>query len=104
MNSRGSLTAVSNVDSKTIVRLTADPATGALLVSSSGGSTNFVDNEVVSGSGTTFTLANTPVAGSEHVFANGQRLYPTTDYTIAGAVITTILTWSAGTILADYRK
>lgn len=67
-------------------------------------SASFVDNEVVSGSGTTFTLAATPVAGSEHVFANGQRLTPGgVDYTIAGAVITTITSWSTGTILADYR-
>lgn len=35
-NSRGSITAVSTADNKTIVRLTADPITGALLVSSSG--------------------------------------------------------------------
>lgn len=37
VNSRGSLTAVSTADGKTIVRLTADPITGALLVSIAGG-------------------------------------------------------------------
>lgn len=65
--------------------------------------TSFVDNEVVSGSGTTYTLANTPVAGSQHVYAARQRLYPTTDYSISGATITTIATWATGDLLADYR-
>lgn len=37
-NERGSLTAVSTVDDKTIVRLVADPITGALLVTGSAGS------------------------------------------------------------------
>lgn len=67
--------------------------------------TSFVDNEVVSGSGTSFTLANTPIAGSEHIFGNGQRLTPGgVDYTIAGAAITMVNSFSAGTVLADYRK
>ncbi len=64
---------------------------------------NFTDNEVVSGSGTTFTLAATPTTGSVHLFGQGQRLIPTTDFTIAGAVITTVNSWAAGTVLADYR-
>lgn len=66
-------------------------------------SSNFVDNEIVSGSGTSFTLSATPILGSEHIFAARQRLYPTTDYTIAGAVITTVLSWAAGDLLADFR-
>lgn len=72
---------------------------------SSGGtsSVTFVNNEVVAGSGTTFTLANTPTAGSVDVYALGQHLVPTTDYTISGAVITTVSSWSAGNILASYR-
>lgn len=54
----------------------------------------FVTREVPSGSinGTnvTFTLANTPVAGSEQVFLNGllQDPGPGNSYTISGAVIT----------------
>jgi len=63
-----------------------------------------VDGEVVGGSGTTFTLANTPVAGSVKVYGLGQRLALTTDYTISGAVITTVNSWNAGEIVADYRK
>lgn len=66
--------------------------------------TSFVDNEVVSGSGTAFTLANTPVLGSEKLFGNGQRLTPVVDYTISGSAITTNNSWLAGQILADYRK
>jgi|SRR5450432_1571398 hypothetical protein len=52
-----------------------------------------VYNEVVSGSGTTFTLANTPVAGSVRLYSGGNsnpqsgRLLPGAgnDYTITGA-------------------
>ncbi len=64
----------------------------------------FVDNEIVSGNNNTFTLANTPVAGSVKVYAAGQRLYPGVGYTISGTVITTTFSWSSGDILADYRK
>lgn len=66
-------------------------------------STN-VDSEVVSGSATTFTLANTPLSSSVQVYARGQRLTPTVDYSISGSTITTINSWSAGDIVADYRK
>ena len=69
----------------------------------SAGANTTVDNEVVSGSATTFTLANTPVAGTVKVYAIGQRLTLTTDYSIVGAVITTVSSWSAGQILADYE-
>lgn len=103
-NERGSLTAVSSVDGKTIVRLVADPITGRLLVDISGGGLNtFVYNEVVTGSGTSWTLANTPVAGTQAIYANGQRLTPTVDYSITGVAITTVDSWVAGTILADYQ-
>lgn len=97
------LAAVSSADGKSIVLPWADPNTHRLLTSGGGSSTTFVDNEVVSGSGTSWTLANVPTLGSEHIYANGQRLTPTVDYTISGADITTVLSWSAGTILADYR-
>lgn len=98
------LLGVSNVDGVTPVVVWADPVTHRLLVDSTGGSsTNFADNEVVSGSGTSWTLVHTPTASSQHIFANGQRLIPTVDYSIVGAAITTVLAWSTGTILADYR-
>lgn len=66
-------------------------------------SVTFVNNETVSGSGTSFTLANTPTAGSVDVYALGQHSVPTTDYSISGAVITTVSSWSAGDIVANYR-
>lgn len=55
---------------------------------------NFVTNETpsgtVNGSNTAFTLANTPVSGSEMVFVNGvkQKSGSGNGYTISGAVIT----------------
>lgn len=70
--------------------------------SSGGSSDTQVTSEVVSGSGTAFTLANTPTAGTVKLFANGQRLTPVVDFTISGPNITTVLSWDAGTILADY--
>lgn len=97
------LLGTSNVDGTTVT-IFADPVTHRLLVDSTGGSsTNFVDNEVVAGGGTAWTLAQTPVTGSQHIYANGQRLTPTVDYTITGAAITTVSSWTAGTLLADYR-
>lgn len=69
-----------------------------------GGTGTAVYNEVVSGATDTFTLAHTPTSSAIlRVYANGQRLLPTTDYTLAGAIITTVQNWSAGNITADYE-
>ena len=73
------------------------------VTANAGAGNNFVYNEVVSGSGTTFTLAHTPKAGLLTVFERGQKILPTTGYTISGAVITTVDTLSAGDIVADYQ-
>lgn len=69
----------------------------------------FVDGEVPSGavnsSNVTFTLANTPIAGSVHVYLNGIRMKLTTDYTISGAVITFVIAPTTGdSVGADYRR
>ena len=77
-------------------------------ISSTATSQNFATNEVVSGSGTTFTLAHIPIVGSVQVYGNGQLLTPTdginpNDYSISGAIITTVGTWNTGNILASYR-
>lgn len=69
----------------------------------SGGSSSSVSNEIVSGSGTAFTLAGTPLAGTAKIYARGQRLKLGTDYAIAGAAITTADTWGSGDIIADYQ-
>lgn len=68
-----------------------------------GPSSNSVYNEVVSGSGTAWTLANTPIVGTVRLFGAGQKLLPTSNYTISGASITTIDSWPAGAISADYN-
>lgn len=67
------------------------------------GSNTPVYNEVVAGATNTFTLAHTPAAGTVRVYANGQRINVTTDYTLSGAVITTVGPWTAGMITADYE-
>lgn len=72
---------------------------------------NFVDKETPSGSvngvNTTFTLANTPLAGSEHFYINGllQRAGGGNDYTITGNTITAVTAPLTGEILhVSYRK
>lgn len=72
---------------------------------------NFIENEVPSGAidGTnmTFTLANTPVAGSVQLYLNGlrQKSGAGNDYTISGATITYLAAPKTGDMLtADYRK
>jgi hypothetical protein len=58
------------------------------------GSSNFIDKEIptglINGTNTTFTLANTPIVGSEHIYRNGllQESGAGNDYTISGATIT----------------
>lgn len=67
------------------------------------GTGNAAYNEVAGGSGTAWTLDNEPTAGTLRVYANGQRLTETTDYSISGTDLTTVLSWSAGTVLVDYE-
>lgn len=68
-----------------------------------GGGSTSVYNEAPSGSGTSWTLAHTPDANTLRLYANGQRLIPTTDYSLSGATITTVLSWNSGTLTADYN-
>lgn len=72
---------------------------------------NFVDKEtpsgLVNGSNTAFTLANTPVSGSEHVYLNGLLLESGSgnDYTISANTITMLTTPLSGEkIRVSYRK
>jgi hypothetical protein len=74
-------------------------------------SANFVDKEVpsgaINGSNVTFTLANTPIAGSEHVYLNGvlQESGAGNDYTITSATITYLTAPLTGEKLrVSYRK
>lgn len=72
---------------------------------------NFVDKEVptgaINGSNVTYTLANTPTAGSEHVYLNGvlQESGSGNDYTISSATITYLTAPLTGEkIRCSYRK
>ena len=91
-NSRGSLTAVSTVDSKTIVRLTADPITGALLVSTSGSFSGSVltPTGTVNGVNAAFVFTSLPVyIVSDHAW-----------YAQTNSNGTTNWTWNAGALTA----
>lgn len=62
---------------------------------------------LVNGSNTTYTLANTPVAGTEHVYLNGilQESGAGNDYTISGATITYLTAPATGDkIRVSYLK
>lgn len=75
--------------------------------STGGSSANSVFNEVVSFSGTTGTLANTPIAGTVVLYRNGSRQFVgiTNDYTISGTTITLINAALVNDVfLADYQK
>ena len=63
-----------------------------------------VTGEVPSGSGDTFLLAQTPIAGSLKLYINGLRQTPGVDYTVALNVVTTDTVYPALTsVLADYE-
>lgn len=69
---------------------------------------SFVDGETpagaIDGVNTAFTLANTPIAGSVHLYMPF-RLKDGVDYNISGPNITMIAIPQIGdTLLADYRK
>lgn len=96
--------AIRDDGSGTIDPWKVDPTSGRVLISATiAGLGTQVLNEVVSGSGTSWTLAHTPNSAGVALYANGQRLTPTTDYTLAVATITTSLSWVAGTVIADYQ-
>lgn len=72
---------------------------------------NFVSKEIPSGAingvNTTYILANTPIAGSEHVYVNGLLMESGAgnDYTIAGATITMLAALGTGEKMrVSYRK
>ncbi len=72
---------------------------------------NFITGETpsgtVNGSNVTFTLANSPIAGSQEVYLNGILLESGAgnDYTISGVTISMLVTPQTGDKLrATYRK
>lgn len=78
-----------------------------------GGGVTFVDNETVSGSGTSWTLAGSPSPAAslqlfQHLVGFGDVLLIVgTDYTLAGGTgpgLTTSNSLSAGVLHAWYRK
>ena len=75
-----------------------------------GGGATFVDLEtpagLINGSNVTYTLANTPIAGSVHLYLNGvvQEASAGNDYTISGATITMLAApKTSSKLLASYR-
>lgn len=76
-----------------------------------GGNGQLIEGEVptgtINGTNPTFTLANTPIAGSVKLSLGGLRLTITTHYTLSGGTITMVSGFEPQTgesFLADYRK
>lgn len=68
---------------------------------------NTTPTGTVNGVNAAFTLASTPVVGTEAVFLNGQRMFPGAgnDYTIAGTAVTMLVVPVTGDrITADYLE
>lgn len=92
------------------VTATDDSANNATKVTISGSATSFAVNEVpvgtVDGANVTFTLANTPSAGTQQLYLNGlrQKAGAGNDYTISGATITMSVAPASGDVLlCDYE-
>ena len=76
-----------------------------IVQNSPSGSQVLVVNEIVSGSGTAFVLANVPTTGTVALYNGAARIRPgalPADYTILGADITMNYSLPAGSLLADY--
>ena len=82
------------------VTITTD-VNGKKVIAATGSGHTFVYNEVLGGSGTAFTFATAPIAGLYTIYGRGQKLIPTTDYSVVGTAVTTTGTWAAGDLIAD---
>jgi len=94
----GSTNTITNVSLTTGV-------TGILPIANGGRGTsnppvfNEVPSGTINGSNTTFTLANTPTAGTVLIYRNGLLQVPSVDYTISGSTITYLYAPSTGDVL-----
>lgn len=115
---------IGNTTGNTLTKATLTQGTGITITNGNGSITiavnatiytnsNFVDKEAptgtINGTNPTFTIANTPTAGSEHVYVNGilQNAGVGNDYTISGATITFLsgaIPQTGDVILVSYRK
>lgn len=113
---------IGNTTGNTLTKATLTQGTGITITNGAGTitiattaftSSNFVTREIptgtVNGSNATFTLANTPTAGTEEVHVNGilQNVGAGNDYTISGATITFLsgaIPQTGDVILVNYRK
>lgn len=88
--------------------ITINPSIGTGIVTIN--ANNFTDNETVSGSGTSWTLANAPSGVPIVMVDTGTALTPLLKgsaaaygYSISGANITTVTSYTAGKLIAWYR-
>ena len=82
-------------------------STGRITSVSGGKVYREVPTGTINGVNATFTLANTPIAGTEQVHLNGIYQYPGAgnDYTISGATITMLNVPQTGDrLVVDYQR
>lgn len=113
---------IGNTTGNTLTKATLTAGTGITITNGNGSITiattaftasNFVTREIptgaTNGTNPTFTLANTPTAGTEEVYVNGvlQNVGTGNDYTISGATITFLtgaIPQTGDVVLVNYRK
>ena len=115
---------IGNTTGNTLTKATLTAGTGISITNGGGSitiavsssvltSTSMITREVptgtVNGTNATFTLANTPTAGSEEVYVNGvlQNSGAGNDYTISGATITFLtgsIPQTGDVVLVNYRR
>ena len=93
------------ISSTGVVSVLATGATGFVKIGKE--KCNTVPTGTINGANAAFALASTPVAGTERVFLNGQRMFPGSgnDYTIAGTAITMLVVpLTNDRLTADYLE
>lgn len=88
-----------------VVTLTSTGATGVVKIGKI--KNNTTPTGAINGANTAFALASAPVANTEEIYLNGQRLFPGAgnDYTIAAAAVTLLFAPQTGDrVSADYLE
>jgi len=96
-------TGVAQIEAGLGISVSPPGGTGVVTVTATGGVGTPVVAENVAGGGTSFTLANMPIAGTLQLFNGGSAIWPGVDYTILGDAITMLYSVPGGSLWANYQ-